>query len=43
MHMMSKRDVCSEEMDTIKRSITPTVVLIANGEVQTHEKAQVRS
>ena len=41
MHMMSKKEVSSEEMDTVNRSRTPTVVLIAIGEVQTHEEAQV--
>ena len=41
MHMMSKKEISSEEMDTVKRSRTPTVVLTANGEVHTHEKAQV--
>ena len=41
MHMMSKRDSCSEEMDTIKRSRTPTAVLTANVKEQTHEEAQV--
>ena len=41
MHMMSKRDLSSEEMDTVKRFRTPTVVLTANGEVHTHEEAQV--
>ena len=41
MHMMSKRELSSEEMDTVKRSTTPTVVLTANGKVHTHEEAQV--
>ena len=41
MHMMSKRDLSSEEMDTVKRFRTPTVVLTANGDVHTHEEAQV--
>ena len=41
MHMMSKRDLCSEELDTLRRSRSPTVVLTANGKVQTHEEAQV--
>ena len=42
MHMMSKKkESRSGEMDTVKRSRTPTVVLTANGEVQTHEEAQV--
>ena len=42
MHMMSKKkESRSGEMDRVKRSRTPTVVLTANGEVQTHEEAQV--
>ena len=41
MHMMSKKELSSEEMGTVKRSRTPTVVLTANGEVHTHEEAQV--
>ena len=41
MHMMSKKELSSEEMGTVKRSRTPTVVLTANGEVRTHEEAQV--
>ena len=41
MHMMSKKEVSSEEMDTVNRSRTFTVVLIAIGEVQFHEEAQV--
>ena len=40
-HTMSHRDLCAEEMDTIKRSRTPTAVLTANGEVQNHEEAQM--
>ena len=32
MHMMSKKELSSEEMGAIKRSITPTVVFSANGE-----------
>ena len=39
--MMSKKDLSSEEMGTVKRSRNPTVVLTANGEVHTHEEAQV--
>ena len=39
--MMSKKDLSSDEMGTVKRSRTPTVVLTANGEVRTHEEAQV--
>ena len=41
MHMMSKKELSSGEMDTVKRSRTPTVVLTANGEVHTQEEAQV--
>ena len=41
MHMMCKKELNSGEMDTVKRFRTPKVVLTANGEVQTHEEAQV--
>ena len=41
VQMMSKKESNSEEMDTVKRSRTPTVVLTAKGEVHTHEEAQV--
>ena len=41
MHMMSKKKISSEVMDTVRRSRTPTVLLTANGEVHTHEEAQV--
>ena len=41
MHMMSKEELSSEEMDTARRSRPPTEVSTANGEVQTHEEAQV--
>ena len=41
MHMMSKKELSFEEMGTVKRSRNPIVVLTANGEVQTHEEAQV--
>ena len=40
-HMMSKKELSSDELDTLRRSRTPTVVLTANGEVHTHEEAQV--
>ena len=39
--MMSKKELSSEEMGTVKRSRTPTVVLTASGEVRTHEEAHV--
>ena len=43
MHMMSKKELSSEELWKVKRSRTPTVVLTASGEVHTHEEAQVFS
>ena len=36
MHMMSKKEYSPEEMDTVKRFRTPTVVLTAKGEVFVH-------
>ena len=41
MHMLSKKDLSSDEMDTLRRSRTPTVVVTANGALQTNEEAQV--
>ena len=41
MHMLSKKDLSSDEMDTLRRSRTPTTVVTANGEVQTNEEAHV--
>ena len=41
MHIMSKKNLSSEEIWTVKRSRNPTVVLIANGEVHIHEEGQV--
>ena len=38
---MRNRELSSEELWTVKRCRTPTVVLTANGEVHTHEEAQV--
>ena len=40
MHMRSKKDLSSDELDTLRRSRNPTVVLTANGEMQTHEEVQ---
>ena len=40
-HMLSKRDLSSNGMKTLRRSRTPTVVVTANGVVQTNEEAQV--
>ena len=41
MHMLNKKDLNSDELDTLRRSRTLTVKLTANGEVHTHEEAQV--
>ena len=41
MHMISKKDVNPVEMDTLTTSRSPTTVITANGEVQTHEEATV--
>ena len=41
MHMISKNDLNSAEMDTLTKSCSPTIVITANGEVQTHEEATV--
>ena len=41
MHMISKKDLNDAEMDTLTRSYSPTTVITANGEVQTHEDATV--
>ena len=37
MHMLSKKDLRSGELETLKRSRSPITVLTANGEVQTNE------
>ena len=41
MHMISKKDLNSAELATVTTSRSPTTVLTANGEVQTHEEATV--
>ena len=41
MHMISKKDVNSAELEKVKVSRTPITVVTANGEVQTHEEATV--
>ena len=41
MHMISKKDLNSAEMDTLTKSCSPAIVITANGEVQTHEEATV--
>ena len=41
MHMISKKDLSKAEMDILTKSCSPTIVIAANGEVQTHEEAIV--
>ena len=41
MHMLSKKDLSSGELETIRKSRNPTTVVTANWEVQACEKAQV--
>ena len=41
MHMISKKYLSNAEMDTLTKSCSPTIVITANGEVQTHEEAIV--
>ena len=41
VHMISKKDLSDAEMDTFTKSCSPTIVITANGEVQTHEEATV--
>ena len=39
--MISKKDLNSAEMYILTKSCSPTIVITANGEVQTHEEATV--
>ena len=39
--MISKKDLNDAEMDTLTKSCSPTIVITADGEVQTHEEATV--
>ena len=41
MQMISKKDLNDAEMDTLTKSCSPTIVITANGEVQTQEEAIV--
>ena len=41
MFLISKKDLKAAEMDTLTKSCSPTTVITANGEVQTHEEATV--
>ena len=40
-HMLSKKDLSSGELETLKRSFSPMTVVTAHVEVQTNEEAQV--
>ena len=41
MHKVSKKDLNSAELETMRTSRSPTTVMTANGEVQTREEATV--
>ena len=41
MHMISKKDLISTELETVTTSRSPTTVITASGEVQTNEEATV--
>ena len=41
MHMLSKKDFSSSEVDTLRKSKNFTSGVTASGEVQTNEEAQV--
>ena len=41
VHMVSKRDLNSAELETMRTSRSPTTVMTANGEVQTRGEATV--
>ena len=41
MHLISKNDLNSAEMDTLTKLCSPATVMTANGEGQTHEEATV--
>ena len=41
MHKVSKKDLHSSELETMRMSRNPTTVMTANGEVQTRDEAMV--
>ena len=41
MHMVSKRDLNSAELETMRTSKSPTTVMTANGEARTNKEATV--
>ena len=43
MHMVSKKDIKKNELETVRISKNPTTVVAANGEVLTKEEARKTS
>ena len=41
MHMVSKKDLSSAALETMRKSRSPTTVMTGNGEVQAREEATV--
>ena len=41
MHMVSRKDLNSAELETVRTARNPTTVMTANGEVQTRQEATV--
>ena len=41
MHMLTRKDLNSAELETVRVSSNPTTVITANGEVHTNEEATV--
>ena len=41
MHMMSNMELTPEELDTVRASRVPTIVITANGAIDTTEEATV--
>ena len=41
IHMMKKKDLSEAEKDTLTKSCSPTIVISANGQVQTNEETTV--
>ena len=41
LHMLIKKDLSSDEMETLRRSRNSTTVVTVNGEVQSNDEAQV--
>ena len=42
IHMLSRKDLISAELETVRVSRTPATIITANGEVQTNEEATVK-